>query len=335
MSYPASVGIETINTCNARCIFCPLFQGDHKMDRSVRPAKIMDMGLYARIVGEIAGWPEKPSQIFLNMDGEPLSDPHFCDRVKVIASAGLAPVVSLQTNGQLMDEAKAQAILEAGLSSIVFGFDGATKQTYESHRVRCNYETVLANIRMFAALRDRMKAKTRITVKYVRTKRNVGEVQAAYDIFTAFLDPALDVYQDIPAIDWSNAPTSGDESIYYIQRLKADIKPVGCEMAQTQIIILSDGMVSACCFDYNLDVSSGGLGNVATDGLLPVWNGAKRKAFCAALETLDVDKMPPKCRTCPFMYGCKAQEEPLPVMSDEHRNFCGGYGFTYNFHRTA
>jgi hypothetical protein len=44
--YPRYVGIETINTCNARCPFCPLFQGSAQMSRAARPARIMDAELF-------------------------------------------------------------------------------------------------------------------------------------------------------------------------------------------------------------------------------------------------------------------------------------------------
>src|SRR5262249_3277858 len=32
--YPRFVAIETINTCNARCPFCPLFQGSSQISRA-------------------------------------------------------------------------------------------------------------------------------------------------------------------------------------------------------------------------------------------------------------------------------------------------------------
>lgn len=50
---PRAIGIETINACNARCPFCPLFQGDSPMDRGQRPAQGMDQALFEHIVAQI------------------------------------------------------------------------------------------------------------------------------------------------------------------------------------------------------------------------------------------------------------------------------------------
>jgi hypothetical protein len=58
---PKHVNIETVNFCNARCPFCPLFQGVNQLDRTLRPAEVMSPDLYLTIVQEIAGWAEKPT----------------------------------------------------------------------------------------------------------------------------------------------------------------------------------------------------------------------------------------------------------------------------------
>ena len=39
---PDVVLLDTTNVCNARCPFCPLFDGEWQIDRSIRPAAIMN-----------------------------------------------------------------------------------------------------------------------------------------------------------------------------------------------------------------------------------------------------------------------------------------------------
>jgi hypothetical protein len=46
LPFPGDVALETVNTCNARCPFCPLFQGAAPMDRKLRPAKLVDQSLF-------------------------------------------------------------------------------------------------------------------------------------------------------------------------------------------------------------------------------------------------------------------------------------------------
>ena len=163
--YPVFVAIETINACNARCPFCPLFQGDSQLDRDIRPAKIMDDALFERIVHEIATWDTRPGSIFLNMNGEPLLDPHFADRLELLFRHGLGPLIELQTNGQFLTEQAAQAILDAQSGRLVLGFDGATKEVYQAHRVRCDYDRVLDNIKRFVRLRNQSGGRTQVAVQ--------------------------------------------------------------------------------------------------------------------------------------------------------------------------
>jgi MoaA/NifB/PqqE/SkfB family radical SAM enzyme len=67
-TFPFSVALETINYCNAACIFCPLFAGNDRIDRKLRPAMMMDQDLFTKLIEEIANWDVKPT-VFLNMDG--------------------------------------------------------------------------------------------------------------------------------------------------------------------------------------------------------------------------------------------------------------------------
>src|SRR5262249_9315309 len=102
--YPLMVIIETINTCNARCPFCPLFRGDFMLSREMRPARLMDQALFESLVDQIAVWPVKPGSIYLNLNGEPLQDPQIKDRFRYLYKKGLAPLAIVQTNGHSLTE---------------------------------------------------------------------------------------------------------------------------------------------------------------------------------------------------------------------------------------
>ena len=334
--YPDSVGIETLNTCNARCIFCPLFQGDHQLDRKVRPATILEQATFEKYLAEIAGWERTPSTLFLNMDGEPLQDPLFCQRLEALKRFDLARVTSLQTNGQLLDEKKAQAILDAGLSVTVFGFDGATKAVYEAHRVRCVYEQVLANIKMLVSLRDAQGSSMPIQIKYVRTKRNCHEVRAAFEMFKGFMDKDKDVFWDTLAIDWGDELSKlGEEELYYIPRRERDLPLTGCASMSTQMVVTANDAIPACCFDYNFEVSAGGY-RIGERTLLETWRCDERRALIAALESPDYSIKPEKCRTCPALCHFMIKEKPAPEVPEACRKENENQlGYCYDFGKTS
>lgn len=310
-----------------------MFQGEHQLDRKIRPAKIVDQATYLSYLDEISQWEVKPTGFFLNMDGEPLQDPLFCDRMKALHQYGYGQLSSLQTNGQLLDEAKAHAILDAGIATVVFGFDGATKEVYEKHRVRCNYERVLSNIKMFVSLRDSKKSPTQIQIKYVRTKLNAHEARAAYNLFNPFMSAEKDLFQDVMAIDWSNTPTSDDGDIYYNKKVVGRNATVGCELLQDQMIVLCDGRLASCCFDYNLDVSGGGY-PIGEASLLEAWRSDKRASLVKKLLSENAADKPPQCRNCPAHYKFKMLERQDPAVPEA---LCSesDVGFSYNFGKAA
>jgi radical SAM protein with 4Fe4S-binding SPASM domain len=326
---PKFIGIETINTCNARCPFCPLFQGESMMSRERRPAKIMEQQMFENILREIRELKLNPHALYLNMNGEPLQDPLFVERLKAVAAAGMAHLIDLQTNAHFLNSGTARSILGAGIGRLTVGFDGATKETYERHRVRCDYDRVLGNLRHFVALRNELVAPTRIAIQFVRTRENDHEVAAAYAMFQSFLDPDRDVFQDNFSKDWGDRPGRPD---YFVRSKEIrDTQVRGCTFATEQLIIHSDGTVAACCWDYNLTVSDGGLGNVNSGGVAGVLNGARRKTLSERLLTHRTDDKPEKCQSCMFMYDVKMPPLDDARISNPELIEASEYGFTYKF----
>jgi radical SAM protein with 4Fe4S-binding SPASM domain len=326
---PRYIGIETINTCNARCPFCPLFQGNAPMSRELRPARVMQDELFDRIIRQISDWHEQLGSLFLNMNGEPLQDPFFTRRLQVAARYALGPKIELQTNGQFLDEKAARAILEAQVGRVVLGFDGATRQTYEAHRVRCDYERVLNNLRRFVEMRQHLGGCTQVAIQFVRTTRNVHEVVQAYEMFSQILSAELDLFQDNISKDWGDVPAT--EDIFYVKKHQERGKPSGCLVFNDQMIIHSDGKVAACCWDYNLTVSDGGLGDANVESLATIWSGDRRGDLARRLSSDDIDEKPEKCKECPFLF----EMSPLPVtgamISDAARVSSSPFGYVYRF----
>lgn len=326
--FPKIVGIETINTCNAKCPFCPLFQGGEQMDRSLRKALIMDDELFHRIINEIKEWQIKPLTMFLNMNGEPFQDPKISNRLSTIKEAGMGNLFCIQTNAQFLKPDYINALLDAGIGEVAVGFDGATKEVYESHRVRCNYETVLNNIKTLAEVRDKGHYNTGISIKYVRTRNNEKEVVLAYNLFNKFLSPELDKFEDTLSVDWSDTDTH--DPMYYISKSTSGLSPKGCSVFNDQFIVLSDGLLAACCWDYNLNVSDGGFGFVQESTLLGTWRSKKRVAMLKELYSGNLKELPNKCLQCPNLFETNEGYDAKPMINDE-RMITNSSGYTYRF----
>jgi pyruvate-formate lyase-activating enzyme len=293
LEFPTTVLLDTTNLCNARCPFCPLFVGNHQVDRTVRPATVMDQALYERILTELAGW-NREVVIVSSSNGEILQDPKFIERMAAVHRIGIGRFIHLLTNGQFLNADASAAILDAGVARIILGFDGASKEVYEAHRVRCDYERVLTNIRGFVEMRRGHKAKTSIEIKFVRTTRNEHEVAQAYKMFAEIMDAELDQFHDCLAHDWSDGDMAST-GLYYLDKYPKGARLKTCWYFDTGLQIQPDGKIGACCWDYNLTISGGDLGDVK-DGVLAAWRSTQHAEFARKLE--NPATTPPKCETC-------------------------------------
>jgi MoaA/NifB/PqqE/SkfB family radical SAM enzyme len=308
--WPYSVFVDTVSVCNARCPFCPLFQGDDKMTRDIHPAGSMDIGLFQSVYDQITAFETRPSVIYIGLHGEPLMDKFLAERLRIIGASPLAGVTDILTNAQFLDEKKSRMCLEAKVARLTIGFDGATKAVYERHRVRCDFERVVSNIKRFVELRREYGGGTRIAVQYVRTSENEHEVADAYELFGEFLDPELDYFQDNFAKDWASPPLHAGDLV----RLKISAgarKAATCVRAESELIILVDGKIGVCSWDYNLDISGEPLGDATKRPLIEIWHDSSRQSVLTAMRGPQIADAPERCRSCVFLH----EHTDLPVVN--------------------
>lgn len=328
--WPYSIFIDTVSFCNARCPFCPLFQGDDRIHRDIHPAASMDIGLFKSVYEQIEAFEARPSVIYIGLHGEPLMDGAFAERMRIIGGSPLAAVTDILTNAQFLDEARARLCLDANVARLTIGFDGATKEVYENHRVRCDFERVLGNIRRFTELRRDCGGATGIAVQYVRTRDNEHEVAAAYELFSEFLDPKLDYFQDNFAKDWASPPLHNGDLV----RLKIGAgarKAATCVRGENELIILVDGKIGVCSWDYNLDILGESLGDARQQPLMKIWHDARRHSVLASLRRPNISEAPARCQTCVFLH----EHTDLPVVeaaiSDLSRVEANPFALVYRF----
>jgi MoaA/NifB/PqqE/SkfB family radical SAM enzyme len=291
--FPGQVAIETTAHCNARCPFCPLFGPGAAM---TRPRGIMDMALFEKILAELDRQRQSVHTIFFNVEGEPLVDPLFTARLERVRHYALGSKIKMQTNAQFLGEQNARSILAADFGQITVGFDGATRETYERHRVNCSYERVLGNIRAFIRLRDELRGTTRVAIQYVRTPHNAHEVEPAIAMWSSILEPGRDCFFDTTSRNW--ATPALDRSGWVIETVESlgDAR-VPCPLLADSMNILYDGRVPVCCWDYNVDIVPGGIGDVRTQTLEEIWNASALAAVRQKHARLDFSELP-RCAEC-------------------------------------
>ncbi|MCX7626571.1 MAG: radical SAM protein, partial [Candidatus Sumerlaeaceae bacterium] len=134
------IHVEPSFLCNLECQMCPrLIQGHQE--------GLMSPECFERLV------PIFPflDAVVLTGFGEPFINPHLPEFIATIRGAGARPCLS--TNGTLLDEKRAVAVLSAGLQHIQFSIDAGTAETFERIRAGAKWEKVLGNARRFHELR--------------------------------------------------------------------------------------------------------------------------------------------------------------------------------------
>jgi organic radical activating enzyme len=274
---PDRVYIESTNHCNLKCIMCPTGIGV-----LARPKGYMDIGLYRRIVDEIGG---VVGSAVLHSWGEPLMHPELFAMIQLGKRAGIRMETS--TNITLLNEERARAVLDAGLDVLYLAMDGVTKDTYERVRVNAKWDKSLANVERLLALKERLRAPTKIVMQIIAMRETRAEVDA---FVSRWRRPEVD------QVNVKHLDTWGDQ----VERISAHGEHDGagpmrrrpCPNLWYHGYIFWDGTLVSCERDFDAKTP---LGNVK-DGVLAAWNGPAMQAL--RRHHRDGDFTAPACERC-------------------------------------
>lgn len=155
--------IEATNRCNALCHFCP-------RDRMPKLG-IMQRPTFEKALERLVAHPDSLSVSFCGF-GEPLLNPDLAYFVRRTRAEGLH--TTLTTNASLLDREQTEALLDAGLNSIVFSISDLGEDYEEVYNL--DYERTAANIDNFLAENERRGRPCFTYVSVVRHDINYDKV---------------------------------------------------------------------------------------------------------------------------------------------------------------
>jgi MoaA/NifB/PqqE/SkfB family radical SAM enzyme len=265
--FPLHLDIESTNACNLKCSMC---------GRNWMKEKIGYIGwnLFTKIIDEAKKY-HLPS-IKFNYRGEPLLHPEIVKMVRYAKDKGILEV-QFNTNGLLLDEKKAEELIEAGLDRIIFSFDGATKETYEKIRRGSNFEKVVKNIKNLINLRNKKGLKKPLVrVQMVKIPENKNEVEDFIRMWLPFANRL--------SISVGRNPLG----------TKKKLEHFPCPQIWQRLMICWDGEIRMCCGDWYGEIV---LGNAKKDSIYKVWHGDKLKEIRRIHSEGKFDKIP-LCSRC-------------------------------------
>lgn len=269
--FPPEIWIENTNICNARCVMCP-------RDKHTRPLGFMDFSLFERLIKEIAKFRDVVKRVHMHNYGEPLLDRELPRRIKLAKDYGIRHVYFV-TNASLLTPEMSREIIRAGLDEFKISFYGTNKKTYNETMKGLDFDSSVQNVNDFIKIRRELNSvKPKVVIQYLPQEANKSRTDDFFNIFRTVIDEGngdcLNIY---------SLHNFGDGREYY----KPDKISGICNYPWRTMIILNDGRVVICCFDYNgVQV----VGDVNKNDIKEIWNNEKYKQVRDDFKELRYDK---------------------------------------------
>ncbi len=240
--------IELTNHCNLRCNMCPRPSLRRELGH-------MDWDLYRHIIDGIARL--GGLYVGLNRFGESLLYRRFVDAVRYAKSSGIRRVVVV-TNGTLLDEERAEQILDSGLDQLVISLDTLDRETYEANRRGAKLDHVVANVdRVIEMRRERGVTRPQIVINSVMVEEDLEQIRALFDKYYEKVD-RIALKPCAQYGEGQDLPTDG------VRRRRWRT----CTQPWERLNIFWNGEATVCCGDVEGELV---VGNVQEASLEQLW----------------------------------------------------------------
>ncbi|WP_287963181.1 radical SAM/SPASM domain-containing protein [Alcanivorax sp.] len=270
--YPLLVDIELASVCNLKCPMCYTISPEFRQHVK---AKLMDVGLFRKIIDEIAGY--VPS-VRLSLRGESFLHKKVIDCIRYAKGKGI-PEVSSLTNGAKLKGHFMEEVIDAGIDWITVSIDGVG-ETYERIRKPIRFDEIVGNLRAIKEYKKR-KGLERPVIKVQGVWPAIREdPQKYYDIFA----PLADLVAFNPLIDYRTR----DEKVVYVDDFV-------CPQQYQRLVIGADGLVMKCSNDEeNREV----IGDTNIESVHEIWHGEKMRRVREQMLKPRGFMQSPVCRQC-------------------------------------
>ncbi len=178
------VRVDTNWLCNLKCRIC------HFSDPSVKTLPQMELDLFQKIAD---GLFPKALWLYMSCRTEPFMTKNFGDYLK-IASKYNVPHFGVMTNGQLLNEARINELIDYKVKELGVSIDGATKETYEKIRINGKFDRLLDNLALFRSIKEKRNAKyPLLRLNYVVMKENLNELVKLIDVVAPFKPDRINI----------------------------------------------------------------------------------------------------------------------------------------------
>lgn len=236
-----SLTLEITTFCQANCIVCVRDKLNFKLSN-------MPQNLFEKAVAEAVEYSKKLKFINLGGMGEPLLDPQIDKKLTWLDRTFPDIEVGVTTNGQLLMQKK--DILCKYVDILKISNYGFTKKSFETvHGGSLIFEDVKANIEKFLQIPRDNRPKT--IMSFLVLDENRGEEMAWKDYWE---DKCEELFIWLPH-NWAGYGKSHTN--------QNPEKCRSCGRPGNDFVVRANGDVSACCWDFNRELTIGNVNNLS------------------------------------------------------------------------
>lgn len=281
---PIEITLESTSKCNLSCPMCP--RHTYTFDN-----EDMDLDLYRKIISDCKGNVEF---VWTYGIGEPMLHPSIFEMIRITREAGIR--TGMSTNATLMDDRRADQLLDSGLDYLILAFDGASPETYEKYRFGASFERTRTNSLAFLKKKVERASRMHVVVQMVLLRENMPEIAEFRKLWSVPGVDEIRFKRDEIRLEGSKIPDS---------ELKGQRRNPCHMLWRGPLYVRYDGMAYPCCYMYG----EAPIGDLKTQRLGDVWNSPAMVKLRTAHRDGDLSEYP-VCMSCqaarpsrPVVYG--------------------------------
>jgi len=259
---PLCIDIEVASYCDLGCPFC-------YRQQVVTPDKLISDELAVSVVQQAIEL--NVESIKFNWRGEPLLNPRLEKYIEQAKKGGTIETL-INTNALSLTTERSENLIKAGLDTLIYSFDGGSKETYEKNRPgrfkNNKFEDIIENIRKFNEVKKALNSPFPFTrIQMILTEETRKELDDFISIFSNIVDEVsvkqyterggnisvlskkerelLQNYCDINNLDINTVEFMVTEGKVYVSKSR-----IPCKQPFQRLLVTYEGRVGMCCYDW-------------------------------------------------------------------------------------
>ena len=288
---PFLLYVDPSSACNFRCQFCPTGHID-LIKNSDYKRSLMGLGLFEKLIDELAEFSQPLKVMRMNKIGEPLLNKQLAEMIALAKNSGRVQHIDLATNGALFTEELLTKMITAGLDRLNISLEGINAEQYLQHaKVKIDFPEFVRKIKWLYA----NKGDCEVTIKVPGNYLSPEQQREFYDTFgeycdRIFVESIAPIWPEFDIEERSGFEVQMDQGQY---QQSLEEKSV-CSYLFYAMAVNADGTISACCPDWDQKLV---IGDLKQQSIKQIWNSEKMLEL-RVLHLEGQRKTNPICRNC-------------------------------------